>query len=98
MTSKISLTPSPRSLWAGGERTGAGVQVRELGHLARQPGSVALEHEQVDLLEHRVDGVRVERLARRALDLLDRRRLRALVRGEQLLVQLLPRPAARRPH
>ena len=44
---------------------GGGTGGRELADLGRQAGRVALEHEQRDLVEHRLDGVGIERIAAR---------------------------------
>src|SRR5688572_33387039 len=70
---------------------GHGAAVRERAHMRGQPGRVALEHEQRDLVEHRVRRGRVERLALGPHDLLRGRRLLELVRVEQVLVELLAR-------
>ena len=64
---------------AGAARPGGRADERR--HLGRQPGGVALEHEQPDLVEHRLDRLGVERLALGEQDLLGGRRLRALVAG-----------------
>ena len=65
----------------------------QVGDLRGEPGGVALQHEQVDLGEHLLHDLRRERLALCPQDLLGGGRPRALVAVEQLLVQLLPRPA-----
>ena len=69
---------------------------RELGDLRGQAGRVPLEHEQPDLVEHRLHRLRRERLPLGQHDLLGRRRLWLLVAVEQLLVQLLAGSPARR--
>ena len=86
----------------GGVRIGLGIQPddlgtrRQLGHLRSQPRRVALQHQQPDLVEHLLYDLRRARLALGAQDLLGRRRLRALVGVEELLVELLARAAGRR--
>ena len=67
---------------------------RELGDLRRETGGIALEDEQADLGEHRLDGRHGQRLALGQQDLLGARRPRSLVGVEELLVDLLSRPAA----
>src|SRR3954468_19523777 len=66
----------------------------QLLDLAREARRVSLDPEEGDLVEPRHGRVGVEPLAAREHDLLRGRRLRALVGVEQLLVELLPRPAA----
>ena len=73
-----------------GRRTGG----RELADLGRQAGRIALEHEQRDLVEHRLHGGGIERIAARERDLVGGRGLGALEGVEQVLVQLLARSAA----
>src|SRR5919109_193721 len=62
---------------------------RERVHVGRQAGRVALEDEEGDLVEHRIGGGRVERLALGEHDLLGGRRLLELVGVEEVLVKLL---------
>src|SRR3954451_4956937 len=64
---------------------------RERAHARGEPGRVALQDEQRDLVEHRLDGGGVEPLALGQHDLLRGCRLGALVGVEQVLVELLPR-------
>src|SRR5215207_47236 len=66
----------------------------QLTHLHRQGGGVAVEHEPSDLVERLLLPGRIEARMLGPEDLLRRRRLRPLVRVEQLLVQLLARPRA----
>src|ERR1700733_14513322 len=79
---------------AGGAGLASGAvreaRTRQLRHVLGERGRIALEHEQVDLAEDVLDGLRVERLPGGPQDLLGGRRLRALVRVEQVLVELLP--------
>src|SRR3954462_10048366 len=67
---------------------------RQCRDLRRKAGGVALQYEQRDLVEHGLDGARVERVAAGQRDLLRVRGLWALEGVEEVLVELLPRPAA----
>src|SRR6202034_2738766 len=64
-----------------------GAHGRELCHLCGKAGSVALEHQQPYLVEHRFHRLGRERLAPGEHDLLGLGRARLLVAVEQLLVQ-----------
>src|SRR4051812_32187321 len=64
---------------------------RQRAHAGGESGGVALEHEEGDLVEHRVGRGRVQPIALGQHDLLGGGRLLELEGGEQVLVQLLPR-------
>src|SRR5277367_5677386 len=66
---------------------------RQLRDLRRQAGGVALEHQQPDLREHRLDRFARQRLALREQNLLGGGLASTLVAVEQLLVKLLAGPA-----
>src|SRR5580704_719707 len=66
---------------------------RQLGDLRRQARRVALEHQQPDLREHRLDCVARQGLALCQQDLLGGGLAPTLVAVEQLLVKLLAGPA-----
>jgi hypothetical protein len=57
--------------------------------LAARAGGVALEHEQRDLIEHRLHDRGIERVAAGERDLVGGRGLGALVGVEEVLVELL---------
>src|SRR4051794_33050352 len=60
---------------------------QQLGDARREPGGIALEDQQADLVEGLLDPARIQRSAVGAVDLRRLGRVRALVRVEEVLVE-----------